>query len=262
MTEKYTADSVVRVPWPRWARVDEHRHQRIWHFEVSAYLPEGELWRFREDGIDAVVTRGATPTLLVVTTVTADNPMSDRVFFDAAVRMFKLIEARFGRIRTIEDVDRDHWRGLRGEGALADVSGLEADWLACDADGHVALFSTAGSGYAPPEFLKDIEAHDTAIETIESLPASTRAAFFPELKPHLKNSWRLAAERGLFAFDSDPSGGPYKLVAAPVEPAHLSDFPEHIASLIERIRFRTIRFADHKLLTNAQIEDHLRVATH
>lgn len=257
--DEYSKDSVVRVPWPQWTRVDDQRHQRTWHFEVSAYLPEGELWRFHQNEIDAVVARGAKPSSLVVTTVTAGNPMSDHLFFDAAIRMFKLIEARFGRIRTIEDLDRGEWRGFRDEAALADVRGLEADWLACDVDGRVALFSTAGSGYAPPEYLKDIEAHDAAIETLESLPISTRAAFFPKLNPDLKNSWRLAAERGLFAFDNNPNGGPYTLVAAPVEPARLADLPRGVASVIEKIRLRTIKLADHTVLTNEQVAEDLLV---
>src|SRR5262245_52257163 len=45
-----------------------------------------------------------------------------------------------------------------------EILGLEFDWLASDADGHVALFSTAGGGFAPDEFLSDTDAHDRAID--------------------------------------------------------------------------------------------------
>lgn len=41
-----------------------------------------------------------------------------------------------------------------------EIHGLEFDWLARDADGNVALLSTAGGGYAPEEFLRDTDLHD------------------------------------------------------------------------------------------------------
>lgn len=40
------------------------------------------------------------------------------------------------------------------------IQGFEYDWLACDQDGFVGFFSTAGGGYAPDEFLQDVDAHD------------------------------------------------------------------------------------------------------
>jgi hypothetical protein len=131
---------------------------------------------------------------------------------------------------------------------------MEADWLACDVDDSIAMFSTAGSGFAPQAFLDDIDAHHSALTTILDRPASTGAAFFPAIKPGLKNDWRLAAERGLYAFDNDPSGGDYSLVAAPKRAASLAELPVEIALLIARIRFRTVRFAEHTTLSNAEIE--------
>ena len=89
-----------------------------------------------------------------------------------------------------------------------EIRGREYDWLARDDDGHVALFSTAGAGYAPVEFLWNTEAHDRAIQAILALPASTAARLAPELAANLENTWKLVAERGLFAFDCDPNGGP------------------------------------------------------
>lgn len=47
-----------------------------------------------------------------------------------------------------------------------EIQGLELDWLRSDADGHVALFSTAGAGFAPAEFLRDTDAHDEAIDAV------------------------------------------------------------------------------------------------
>ena len=144
-------------------------------------------------------------------------------------------------------------RAMSGR-TLADIWGVEADWLACDADDSVAMFSTAGSGFAPQTYLDDIDVHHSAITAILSRPGSTTAAFFPEIKPGLKNHWRLAAERGLYAFDNDPNGGDYSLVAAPTRTASLAKLPAEIARLIARIRFRTLRFAEHTTLSNAEVE--------
>src|SRR5262245_42224964 len=96
----------------------------------------------------------------------------------------------------------------------ADIRGLEYDWIGMDADGHVAFFSTAGGGYAPDELLRDTDLYDEAIEAILAVPARTEARFAPALAPGRENTWKLMAERGLFAFDSDPHGGPYRLVSA------------------------------------------------
>src|SRR5262245_7550067 len=102
-----------------------------------------------------------------------------------------------------------------------EIVGLELDWLANDADGHVALFSTAGGGYAPHELLRDTEAHDAAIEAILGTPVSTQARFAPQLAAGHENTWLMVAERGLYAFDSDAQGGPYRCVAAPAVPVRV-----------------------------------------
>lgn len=117
-----------------------------------------------------------------------------------------------------------------------EVRGMEYDWLGCDPNGHVALFSTAGGGYAPPEFLRDTDAHEVAIQQILALPPTTEARFFPALAPHLANTWRLVAERGLYAYDSDPNGGPYHLVAAPLVAAKTDALPPEVAGVATGIR--------------------------
>ena len=130
-----------------------------------------------------------------------------------------------------------------------DVLGFEYDWLASDAEGHVALFSTAGAGYAPGQFLQDTDAHDAAIDAILQMPAITQASFAPEIPPTLKNKWKQVAERGLYAFDCDPVGGPYRLVAAPVVARRVEDLPVQAREAVAHIQFRTLRFRDHSTLT-------------
>lgn len=117
-----------------------------------------------------------------------------------------------------------------------EIQGFEYDWLATDEDAHVALFSTAGGGAAPSSFLRDTESHDAAIDLILQLPVSTTVRFAPDLKPEVQNTWRLVAENGLFAYDSDPNGGPSRLVAAPSSPTLLETLPKPAAAVAVRIR--------------------------
>jgi hypothetical protein len=125
-----------------------------------------------------------------------------------------------------------------------DILGLEFDWLASDADGHVGFFSTAGGGWVPKEFLEDTEVHDRAIELITRAAPSTQARFAPQVAPGLQNTWQLMAERGVFAFDSDSDGGPYRLVAAPALPISVAQLPTPANAIAQRLVFRNLRFSE------------------
>lgn len=137
-----------------------------------------------------------------------------------------------------------------GAKSAEEVRGWEYDWLACDADGHAALFSTAGGSYAPEEFLRDTDAHEEAIKAILASPAWTTARFAPpEVRPDLENTWRLVAERGLFAFDGEFNGGPYTLVAAPEIPAQTAQLPAIVSDVLRRLELRHVRFAEDSVIS-------------
>lgn len=123
-----------------------------------------------------------------------------------------------------------------------EIRGFEFDWLATDAAGQVALFSTAGGGYAPDAFLEDTEAHDEAIAAIVSAPSSTTAREAPIVQEGLTNTWRIVAERGLFAFDADAHGGGYRLVAIPEKAAVLGDLPVEAVVVAKRIKLGNLVF--------------------
>jgi len=123
-----------------------------------------------------------------------------------------------------------------------DAEGLEYDWLAVDAEGFVALFSTAGAGFVPDELLRDPEGFDAAIKALLGMPARTTAKCGRDLPPGRVNTWRLVAERGLFAFDSDPLGGPYRLIAKPHVAVRARDLPPEISSVVGRIALTTVSF--------------------
>jgi hypothetical protein len=123
-----------------------------------------------------------------------------------------------------------------------EIRGLEFDWLATDAAGHVGFFSTAGAGFAPAAYLEDVEAHKEALAAILSLPASSRVEHAPVLADESTNTWRLVAARGLFAFDSHPNGGPYRLIAAPEAPVRLGDLPESVRAIVQHVQLPHVRF--------------------
>lgn len=123
------------------------------------------------------------------------------------------------------------------------ISGSEFDWLACDGEGHVGFFSTAGGGYAPDEFLRYIDSFDAAIEAILTVAPRTRAICALQLRPELVNTWQAMAERGVFAFDSDLFGGPYKLIASPTAPIRVDELPDQAADVVRRITYPHVRFS-------------------
>lgn len=136
-----------------------------------------------------------------------------------------------------------------------DVRGIEYDWLAIDVENHVALFTTAGGGYTPDEFLRDTDAHDAAIEAILALPVRTTALFVPTLPAGKQNTWKRMAERGLFAFDADANGGPYRRVAAPQSPVRIDDLPEEVVAVVLDLKSRDLRFARLTEVTASALAD-------
>jgi hypothetical protein len=131
-----------------------------------------------------------------------------------------------------------------GAKSADDILGAEYDWLAGDGDGHVALFSTAGGGYAPDTFLRHTDAHATAIRAVLACPPTTSARFAPALAAKYENTWKLIAERGLFAFDADVDGGPYQLVAAPEAAINVAGLPEAAVDVVRLLTFPRLRFVD------------------
>lgn len=134
-----------------------------------------------------------------------------------------------------------------------DLEGREYDWLACDRDRRVALFCTAGGGYAPDALVQDPDGYDAAIDAILSLAASTDVWFAPTSDGPFQDPWRLVAERGLFAYDSDAHGGPYHLVAVPEQAIFLDALPPAIAAVAGRIVLRSISFAGTARITAAML---------
>lgn len=118
--------------------------------------------------------------------------------------------------------------------------GLDFDWLASDAEGHVAVFSSAGVEIPPDAVLRDMDAHVRALGALFATPASTHPVFAPTAPGH--DRWYAAAERGLFVYRCSPAGGPYRLAAAPETPIRAVDLPAGAGLVVQALRFGQLRF--------------------
>ena len=134
----------------------------------------------------------------------------------------------------------------------SELLGFEHDWLACDEAGFVALFSTAGCGYAPASYRGDQELHRRAIEALIALRASTVALRYPKIveSPYRQNTWRLMAQRGIFAFDADPTSPVYERVAEPRSAVQVGNIPEVAAIAARSFRLRSILFSENRFLSS------------
>jgi hypothetical protein len=134
-----------------------------------------------------------------------------------------------------------------------EIQGYEYDWLACDENGHVALFSTAGGGFAPPAFLEDTDIYDRAIDAIQALPIGSEAVRAPQVKDGRPNIWKEMALRGVYAFDADANGGPYRLVGIPSKPIWVGHLPKSVADVVKIISFSNLQFAVFKIIARNDI---------
>lgn len=125
---------------------------------------------------------------------------------------------------------------------LSDINGYEYDWLGCDKSGQVALFSTAGSGYAPDVFLANTDIYDQAIDNILKLPKTTSARVFPKIRREFQNTWKQVAERGIYGYDADFTNGNYKLVSIPNDAIYADELPAEIATVVKWFRFSDALF--------------------
>jgi len=113
--DDYSGTPIIKNPWPEWTPLEAGAFARRWKFEFER-PPQEEL--ISADGLDdaelqIALTRGDSRAELIATTTTKGNAWSDAIFFTAFYRLFERLEARFGRLRTIQGQARDQWRPFR-----------------------------------------------------------------------------------------------------------------------------------------------------
>jgi hypothetical protein len=84
-----------------------------------------------------------------------------------------------------------------------ELEGREFDWFAIDSEGNIGLFSTAGEEVIPASVMEEYSEHDNISEQLES--------------PNWGSSevWSDYAALGLYVYDWNLHGGPYKRQRTP-----------------------------------------------
>jgi hypothetical protein len=125
-----------------------------------------------------------------------------------------------------------------------EFSNLEFDWLACDADGFVALFSSAGFGPVPEELPTMVDAIDAALDRMKALPVIGDASADKATTGACEAAdWATAAQRGFFAFDWAHGHDRYEIEARPKRPLRIDEIQdEAIREMVSRVRI-PVRFS-------------------
>lgn len=124
------------------------------------------------------------------------------------------------------------------------LQGVDAAWLAVDASGQLALFTTGGEGPVPEGAIPSIE---SAEESVLALPEISGVDLLVALaRP---DDFIAFAKRGLFAYDwSDvhrttrQSLGGYELQARPYRPLLLTDLPEPVRAMAAATKLSGVAF--------------------
>ena len=126
-------------------------------------------------------------------------------------------------------------------------SGLEFDWLACDQDGFVATFSSAGFGPVPDAAIQIADSLREMLDRIKALPATGDSTTISGRTD--PDDWIATARRGLFAFDWDHMRERYRIEGLPSRPVHLNDIMDDVIrqaaeSVPIPVRFSQVRWLD------------------
>lgn len=122
--------------------------------------------------------------------------------------------------------------------------GTDFEWFACDADGCIAVFTTAGNGPIPTGVLRESSLADALQKSVRNLPNRGGATMLVRL-PRPDSFLRFATQ-GLFAYDWSVGwlSGRYEMQARPQQPLRLADVPEEFQPLLRELTLSKVRFAD------------------
>ena len=130
---------------------------------------------------------------------------------------------------------------------IHELSGLEFDWLACDADGFVAMLSSAGFGAVPEEAVATADALETALDRIKLLPVTGEATSISGMTS--PDDWIAAARRGVFAFDWEHARDRYRIEGLPSRAIRVDEIADvALRDAVSRVRipvvFSDVRWLD------------------
>jgi hypothetical protein len=120
-----------------------------------------------------------------------------------------------------------------------ELEGREFDWYAIDSEGNIGLFSTAGEGTIPGTVMDAYSEHDDISDQLES--------------PNWGNSevWSDYAKLGLYVYDWDLPGGPYKRERVPFN-AMSNELKTKILNMDSLFNL-SVRFEELEEITSVQL---------
>ena len=144
------------------------------------------------------------------------------------------------------------------------------DWYACDQEGNIGHFTTAGLRALPHSIKQDrnaLERVDRYLseERKESTECSIRAGTETDAggwkgvvaRDHYLRSYIQAARRGMFSYNTEMLRGPdakYYIVAKPDKPLRMSDLPPEIGAMLSKTH-APVSFAIREYITEAETVD-------
>ena len=118
---------------------------------------------------------------------------------------------------------------------------IDLPWVAVDAAGRLAVFTTAGEGPVPASALQASAAVEAVVAELSVVGGSKLLVDYPR-----PDDFVSFAERGLYAYDwcdahrtAAASKGCYELVAVPLRPVLIGELPEGL-----RLPFEATLIAD------------------
>jgi hypothetical protein len=134
--------------------------------------------------------------------------------------------------------------------------GIEFDWLAVDEQGHVAVFSSSGSGPVPAAVNAAAAAVDSAVDVIAALEV---IGGYTDVSGCVAEDgdytdWYLFSSQGFYAFQWDLWDGPYIRICSPTRPITISELSPTIAQPAKLVQFNGA-FAESDIVTDIEYEE-------
>jgi len=131
--------------------------------------------------------------------------------------------------------------------------GIDAAWLAIDALGQVAIFTTGGEGPVPETAIASVEIAEQSVWCLAEISGYNLHAFVPR-----PDDFIAFAKRGLFAYDwSDVHRvaaariDGYELQAQPLSPLLISMLPASVQALAGATQLSRVSFGSNIVVVGA-----------
>lgn len=122
--------------------------------------------------------------------------------------------------------------------------GIDASWLASDASGQVAIFTTGGKGPIPVSAIPSVESGEASALALPETSGVDLLSRVPR-----PDDFIAFAKRGLFAYDWSDVHRPatqelsgYELQAGPSRPVRLADLPAPMQAMASATRLSGVVF--------------------